>query len=97
MFSDDKGDFMAGGWSEDGAVQKQTDATVDDAIARARSHLKQGESARFCDECGEPIPEARRAALPGVRYCIQCQSELDKKEASSSGYNRRGSKDSQLR
>ena len=88
---------MAGGWSEDGAVQKQIDATVDDAIARARSHLRHGESAEFCEECGEPIPEARRVALPGVRYCVQCQGALDKKEAAHSGYNRRGSKDSQLR
>ncbi|WP_182057749.1 DksA/TraR family C4-type zinc finger protein [Pantoea sp. ME81] len=88
---------MAGGWSEDGAVQKQIDATVDDAIARARSHLNHGASAAYCDECGEPIPEARRSALPGVRYCVKCQSALDKQEASHSGYNRRGSKDSQLR
>jgi len=88
---------MAGGWSEDGAVQKQIDATVDDAIARARRHLKQGESAICCDECGEPIPEARRNALPGVRLCIQCQTVLDKQEAATGGYNRRGSKDSQLR
>lgn len=88
---------MASGWSGDGAVQDQIDATVDDAVARARSHLSQGESAHNCDECGEPIPEARRLALPGVRYCVKCQSERDKREASHSGYNRRGSKDSQLR
>jgi phage/conjugal plasmid C-4 type zinc finger TraR family protein len=88
---------MAGGWSEDGAVHKQIDATVDDAVARARENLGHGESAEFCDECGEPIPEARRAALAGVRYCVNCQSEIDKKQAAISGYNRRGSKDSQLR
>ncbi|QGY32404.1 DksA/TraR family C4-type zinc finger protein [Pantoea cypripedii] len=88
---------MASGWSGDGAVQDQIDATVDDAVARARSHLAHGESAEYCYECGEPIPEARRQALPGVRYCIKCQSERDKREASHSGYNRRGSKDSQLR
>ena len=88
---------MASGWSGDGAVQDQIDATVDDAVARARSQLAHGESAEYCDECGEPIPEARRLALPGVRYCIKCQSERDKREASHSGYNRRGSKDSQLR
>ena len=88
---------MASGWSGDGAVQDQIDATVDDAVARARRHLGQGESAHDCDECGEPIPEARRLALPGVRYCIKCQSERDKHEVSHSGYNRRGSKDSQLR
>ncbi|NIF22295.1 DksA/TraR family C4-type zinc finger protein [Candidatus Pantoea multigeneris] len=88
---------MAGGWSEDGAVQKQIDATVDDAIARARSNLRHGESAEFCEDCGEPIPEARRRALPGVQYCVNCQEKIDKREASHSGYNRRGSKDSQLR
>ena len=71
--------------------------SVDDAMARARSHLNHGASAEYCDECGEPIPEARRSALPGVRYCVKCQSALDKLEASHSGYNRRGSKDSQLR
>ena len=88
---------MAGGWSDDGAVNKQIDATVDDAVARARSHLGHGESAEFCDECGAPIPEARRAALKGVRYCVHCQSNIDKKQAAIGGYNRRGSKDSQLR
>jgi hypothetical protein len=32
-----------------------------------------------------------------VRLCVKCQTELDKQEAKFSGYNRRGSKDSQLR
>ncbi len=70
---------MAGGWSDDGAVNKQIDATIEDAVARARDHLGHGESAEFCDECGEPIPEARRQALAGVRYCVNCQSKKDKK------------------
>ncbi|MEC5341109.1 DksA/TraR family C4-type zinc finger protein [Brenneria populi] len=88
---------MASGWSNDGAVQDQIDATVNDAIAHARSQLANGESAHYCDECGATIPEARRKALPGVRYCIDCQEKLDKKRTLNSGYNRRGSKDSQLR
>ncbi|ULR29962.1 DksA/TraR family C4-type zinc finger protein [Dickeya fangzhongdai] len=88
---------MASGWSNDGAVQEQIDATVDDAIARARSLLHQGDSAEYCEECGEAIPQARRLALPGVRFCVQCQEQLDKTQAVNSGYNRRGSKDSQLR
>lgn len=88
---------MASGWSGDGSVQEQIDATVDDAIARARSQLNHGKSARYCEECGALIPEARRNALPGVRYCIQCQEQFDKKHTQNSGYNRRGSKDSQLR
>ncbi|EHD21008.1 MULTISPECIES: DksA/TraR family C4-type zinc finger protein [Brenneria] len=88
---------MASGWANDGAVQDQIDATVDDAVAHARSQLNNGESARYCDECGVQIPQARRKALSGVRYCIQCQEEIDKKNLRNSGYNRRGSKDSQLR
>ncbi|MBP2849405.1 DksA/TraR family C4-type zinc finger protein [Dickeya oryzae] len=88
---------MASGWSNDGAVQDQIDATVDDAIAHARSLLHQGDSAHYCEECSDAIPQARRQALPGVRLCVQCQEKRDKKHALNSGYNRRGSKDSQLR
>ncbi|MGP9574311.1 DksA/TraR family C4-type zinc finger protein [Halomonas sp. H2] len=88
---------MAGGWAKDGAEQAQMESTLDDAVQRARSQLPSGESLEVCEECGDPIPEARRKAIPGVRLCVQCQSELDKKQSSFSGYNRRGSKDSQLR
>jgi len=88
---------MASGWAADGAVQDQIDSTIDDAVQRARDALGHGESERYCQECGEPIPEARRKALKGVRFCVTCQAEQDKKHAASSLYNRRGSKDSQLR
>ncbi|HEJ9146699.1 TPA: DksA/TraR family C4-type zinc finger protein [Serratia marcescens] len=88
---------MASGWAADGAVQDQIDSTVDDAVQRAREALGHGESERYCQECGEPIPEARRKALKGVRYCLACQTEQAKKHAATSLYNRRGSKDSQLR
>jgi phage/conjugal plasmid C-4 type zinc finger TraR family protein len=87
---------MAGGWSRDGAVQDQIDDSVKDAVAGARARLPSGESAPFCDECGEPIPERRRQALPGVRTCIVCQAARDR-EVVHSTINRRGSKDSQLR
>ncbi|MDK7735835.1 DksA/TraR family C4-type zinc finger protein [Providencia stuartii] len=88
---------MANGWANENAVQEQIDATLDDAIAKARSQLHSGESAEYCVECGEPIPLARRKALPGVQLCITCQNAADQKSATFSGYNRRGSKDSQLR
>jgi len=87
---------MAGGWTRDGAVQDQIDDTVKDAVSLARARLPAGKSARFCDECGEPIPEARRKALPGARTCIACQSGRDARR-SQAGINRRGSKDSQLK
>jgi phage/conjugal plasmid C-4 type zinc finger TraR family protein len=87
---------MAGGWTRDGAVQDQIDDTVKDAVSTARSRLPKGESAAHCDLCGEPIPAGRRAAVPGVRTCIVCQSGRDG-QVSHSAINRRGSKDSQLR
>jgi len=30
-------------------------------------------SHRFCEDCGADIPEARRLAVRGVRFCICCQ------------------------
>ena len=87
---------MAGGWTRDGAVQEQIDDTIKDALLRARANLPEGDSLDECEECGEPIPEARRQALPGVRTCVACQSQRDARR-SRPGINRRGSKDSQLR
>ncbi|MGO2242043.1 MAG: DksA/TraR family C4-type zinc finger protein [Halomonas sp.] len=88
---------MAGGWSKDGAEQEQIESTLNDAIQRARCQLPHGASLEVCEECGDPIPDARRQAMPGVRLCVACQGEFDKKQSTASGYNRRGSKDSQLR
>ena len=88
---------MAGGFAKDGAVQDQIDATIEDAIKRARSQLPQGESLHHCAECDADIPQARRSAIPGVRLCVACQEAHDKEQKEISGYNRRGSKDSPLR
>lgn len=88
---------MATGWAGDGAVQEQIDATVQDGIRRARSRLPQGPGLSHCEDCEAPIPEARRKAVPGVRLCVTCQETRDREDAAFSGYNRRGSKDSQLR
>jgi len=87
---------MATGWAPDGAVQDQIDDTVSDGVQRARARLPVGEGSEYCQECGEDIPEARRRALPGVQTCVRCQSELDRK-VQHSLFNRRGSKDSQLK
>ena len=88
---------MAGGFAKDGAVQEQIDATVEDGIKRARSELPRGDSLTHCEECRCEIPDARRKAVAGVRLCVTCQAEHDKTRKAISGYNRRGSKDSQLR
>lgn len=87
---------MASGWANDGAVQEQIDSTIEDAIARARSQLPRGEP--------DPLRRVRRdyprSAAPGdsrrapVR---QLPGRARQEQAKFSGYNRRGSKDSQLR
>jgi len=88
---------MATGWAKDDAVQVQIDDTVEDAVKHARGLLTKGESLGNCEKCDVDIPEARREAISGVRLCVGCQSELDEQLKLKSGYNRRGSKDSQLR
>lgn len=87
---------MAGGWTRDGAIQEQIDDTVQDAVMFVRARLPIGDGRPDCQRCGDEIPKARRQALPGVRTCVACQSSNEEK-ISFSSFNRRGSKDSQLR
>ncbi|MBF0277019.1 MAG: DksA/TraR family C4-type zinc finger protein [SAR324 cluster bacterium] len=88
---------MAVGWAREGAVQEQIEATIESAVQQARTQMPQGESLTHCEECEEAIPEARRKAVVGVRFCVQCQSELEKSHKNIELYNRKGSKDSQLK
>ena len=88
---------MAGGWTRDGGVQDQIDASIKDAVKLVRSRLPDGDGLTHCEECETIIPGARRKAIPGVRLCFSCQSKLEERQTAPTGYNRRGSKDSQLR
>ncbi len=36
-------------------------------------------SATDCDDCGEPIPEARRLAVLSVVTCIDCQCQRERR------------------
>ncbi len=89
---------MAGGWARDGAVNEQIEASISDELQRMQAKKRLvGDSLTHCAECEEPIPERRRQALPGVKLCIECQSERDARPEMRGGINRRGSKDSQLK
>jgi len=89
---------MAGGWAKDGAVSEQIEASINDELARMQARKTPvGHSRTHCAECEEPIPPARREALPGVKLCIDCMQERDRAFTSRGGINRRGSKDSQLK
>lgn len=49
---------------------------LDQALA-ARNAAKPASAANsfmFCDNCDEPIPEARRLAVQGCIYCVSCQT-----------------------
>ncbi len=67
---------MAGGWSRDGAVQNQIDASVEEAVSRVRSRLPAGEGLSQCEVCDAEIHEARRKAVPGVRLCVNARPKL---------------------
>ncbi|WP_428928492.1 DksA/TraR family C4-type zinc finger protein [Marinibacterium sp. SX1] len=89
---------MAGGWSRDGAVNEQIEASISDELARMKAARQPvGDSLTHCAECEEEIPEARRLARPGVKLCLDCQQDRDAAYRARGGINRRGSKDSQLK
>ncbi|WP_394247339.1 DksA/TraR family C4-type zinc finger protein [Vibrio profundi] len=88
---------MAVGWAGDDSVSQQIQDTIADEVSRVRGNIKHGESAYYCDECGDDIPEQRRLAMKGVRLCIECQSMFEQASKNQSLFNRRASKDSQLR
>lgn len=65
----------------DRATQAEENAR-DDALDRQRrraglSGKTPDDSAIVCRECEEPIPDARRQALPGVQTCVDCQSLIE--------------------
>ncbi len=89
---------MASGWAQDGAVNDQIDASIEDELKRMRARQNPNLVSRsHCADCDEPIPEARQKAVPGVKLCIECQNETDAVPVMRGGINRRGSKDSQLK
>lgn len=44
------------------------------ALAAQRAAHPAGRSASHCLDCGAPIPEARRQAVPGVTLCVECRT-----------------------
>lgn len=50
-------------------------AKVRDAMAKQAER----ESAEFCEECGDEIPEERRKAIPGVQLCVFCKERMERR------------------
>jgi len=52
-------------------------------VREARARIEQQSSrpsAEWCCDCGEPIPQARQQAVPGVQMCIDCQEIADRRQ-----------------
>lgn len=45
---------------------------------KERQKLMDGESLAYCLECGDEIPHARRAILPGVTLCVACAQQIER-------------------
>ena len=56
-------------------AQESADYLLQQEIAK-RCRFE-GESEKECIECGEEIPERRRA-LGGVKFCIECQTKIER-------------------
>lgn len=67
---------MSGYGSPDDEQERAT-IRVEEQVALARSLIPTGPGTPNCVECNEPIPEARRKAMPGTRLCVECQSLKD--------------------
>lgn len=68
-------------------AQEREDEMRQDALAelaRRADGQTSRHSAKYCG-CGEPVPEARRLALPGVQTCIDCQRDIERRGMSDWG------------
>jgi phage/conjugal plasmid C-4 type zinc finger TraR family protein len=59
-------------------AQHQCEMIIVDQIRNARVRNQMNAEGRVkCEECGKKIPVKRRKAVPGCRYCMPCQLELE--------------------
>lgn len=47
-------------------------------VRRVRARLPDGPGRADCAGCGDPIPERRREALPGVETCVDCAAARER-------------------
>ena len=66
----------------DRAAQREAemlaDALRDQARRAGLAGKSEADSATECADCGEEIPAARRAAVPGCQLCVACQWQQEK-------------------
>ncbi|MDR3323256.1 MAG: TraR/DksA C4-type zinc finger protein [Zoogloeaceae bacterium] len=62
----------------DRATEREETLRADALAAHFRRVGTEAVSAKRCAVCDEPIPDARRRALPGVMTCVDCQSDIER-------------------
>lgn len=56
-------------------AQAETEQVIQHSLATRPVY--QGKSSLYCHNCAEPIPQARREAVLGCSFCIDCQKLID--------------------
>ena len=51
-----------------------SDALAEQARRAGLAGKTAADSAEYCEDCGDTIPGARRAAVPGCLLCVSCQA-----------------------
>jgi phage/conjugal plasmid C-4 type zinc finger TraR family protein len=58
-----------------------TAADLERTLARMRAAVAhRGHGPEWCEDCGEPISEARRRAVPWCTRCVICQERAERQE-----------------
>jgi RNA polymerase-binding transcription factor DksA len=55
----------------------RTEVDTLEEIAAALARIEEGTFGQ-CEECNQPIPEARLQVLPYARHCISCAQEVER-------------------
>lgn len=61
-----------------GEEQARLDAATAERLAREQAARERQQGSEHCVECGFDIPAARRAAMPWVTRCVECQDFVDR-------------------
>lgn len=59
-------------------IQELEVSRIADRLSAIQREFTIQPASRECVECGDEIPDERRAALPHAMRCLECQSLLEK-------------------
>lgn len=51
---------------------------LEHSLAQHAARAKDEVSEFYCTECGDVIPHRRRAAVKGVKTCVDCQATIER-------------------